>query len=556
MKNWISRYWPLLLIITMALVLRVYKVSEYPVGVTWDEPALGYNAYSILKTARDEYGHFLPVTFKSFGDYKPGLFIYFLVPFVAIFGLTKFAIRFPSGLVGVGSVIAIFFLTQEIIKEKKFKHLPYLAALILALSPWQIHFSRGAWEANLALLTIILAIFFFLKLLAEKKKKYLIASALFWAISAYTYHGAKVFLICFTTILVFLMWPEIKSWPTALKRLAVIVGLVLLIPLFASFKGSANRARVMSVFSYTRPVQAIQEILTQENSFYWLNYVLFHSEPLNMAKGVLGRYFNHLSGKFLFFEGDWSSPRHSAPYMGMVYLVEIPFLLLGIGHFLASGHRQEKSILFAWLLTAPIPAAITRDIVHGIRSYWMVVPLAIFTATGIFLFFDWCRKQGKMIFYAGGLALIFGYAFCLFLYLDIYYVHFPKLNSAGWNYGADRVAAIVEEAKPKYNNVVVTQKYGQPYIFYLFYTRYDPRRYQPQAFLKEDPNGDVGIVEKIDNIEFKAIYWPVDRNRKKTLFIGTPEELPLNDIAPGQSRVIEEITFLDGRIAYRVVETL
>ena len=101
MKEFLKKYWLLILIVILAFSLRVYKLGDYPVGITWDEPAVGYNAYSVLKTGKDEYGKLLPLTFKSFGDDKPGFFVYYIIPSVAIFGLTKFAIMFPSALAGV-----------------------------------------------------------------------------------------------------------------------------------------------------------------------------------------------------------------------------------------------------------------------------------------------------------------------------------------------------------------------------------------------------------------------------------------------------------------------
>lgn len=558
MKKIFKKYWPLILIALLAFSLRVYKLGEYPVGVTWDEPALGYNAYSILKTGRDEYGEFLPITFKSFGDYKPGLFIYYLIPSVAIFSLTKFAIRFPSALAGVGTVIAIFFLTRMLFaKRKEFRFLPYLASLLLAISPWNIHFSRGAWEVNLALLTIVLGAIFFLKALKKPTIKFLLLTFLLFAISLYVYHGAKVFLVVFLIGSLAIFWRELKSWPQQQKRLGLVLLVLLLIPLFLSFRGSARRAKVTNVFSYTRSEEEKAEIISQEEKFPNLSFYLYHNELINKGRWIADRYFNHFSGRFLFFEGDWQSPRHSTPYMGMMYYVEIPFLILGIGYALAKIKQREKNFLLWWLIASPVPAAVTRDAVHGLRSYWLVIPLMIFTAMGIVIALSWLKEKSKIIFWVGSLLLVGGYLLCLIFYLDLYYVHFAKINSTGWNYGMEEVANLIEEGKERYEKIVVTPEYGQPYIFYLFYTQYPPEKYQPQAFLKENPWGDVGLVENIDNIEFRNIYWPEDRKCQNCLFIGDEFELPTRDIVqtPG-ARILKEIHFLDGRLAFRVVEKL
>ncbi|HUV42546.1 MAG TPA: glycosyltransferase family 39 protein [Patescibacteria group bacterium] len=557
MKKFLKKYWPLILIAVLAFSLRVYKLGDYPVGLTWDEPALGYNAYSILETGRDEYGQLLPLTFKSFGDYKPGLFVYYLLPSVAVFGLNTFAIRLPSALAGVGTVIALFFLTKMLLnKRKEFVCLPYLAALLLAISPWQIHFSRGAWEVNLALLTIVLGVIFFLKSLETRATRFFLLTFVFLAASFYVYHGAKVFLVVFMFGALAIYRQKIMNLPKQKKILGLILLMLLLLPLLSSFQGSARRAKVTQIFSYTRSEEEVSAIIAQEESFPQLNFNFYHHEVLNKARLVADHYFNHLTGKFLFFEGDWQSPRHSTPYMGMMYYLEIPFLLVGIGYALAKEKRRGKNLFFWWLIASPVPAAITRDAVHGLRSYWLVIPLVVFTAMGINVVFSWLKQKSKKLFFLGIFLTVLGYLFCLTLYLDLYYLHSAEKNSAGWNYGTEAIAEMIKEGKEKYEKIVVTQEYGQPYIFYLFYTQYPPKDYQAQAYLKENPWGDVGLVEKIDNIEFRNIYWPEDRQCQNCLFIGDEFELPIGDISqtPG-ARLLEEIYFLDGRLAYRVVET-
>ncbi|MBI5019248.1 hypothetical protein HZB58_03170, partial [Candidatus Gottesmanbacteria bacterium] len=80
-----------IIIIILAAFLRLWQLGNVPVSPDWDEAALGYNAYSILKTGKDEYGIFLPRTLRSFDDYKPPLYTYLAIPAVAAFGLTTWA---------------------------------------------------------------------------------------------------------------------------------------------------------------------------------------------------------------------------------------------------------------------------------------------------------------------------------------------------------------------------------------------------------------------------------------------------------------------------------
>ena len=115
---------------------------------------------------------------------------------------------------------------------------------------------------------------------------------------------------------------------------AIIISLVVFIiissPVLLSFnKGETGRLTVFSIFSYPRPKDYLENMLKENNEKIGdLNYLLFHSEALNFKRGILGRYFNHFSGRFLFFEGDYQNPKHSSPNSGMLLLFDLLLLPL------------------------------------------------------------------------------------------------------------------------------------------------------------------------------------------------------------------------------------
>src|SRR5882672_5344130 len=78
----------LLFILLLAAVLRLWQLGSVPPSPDWDEAALGYNAYSIMQTGKDEYGKFMPIVLQSFDDYKPALYMYFIMPFIPIFDVS------------------------------------------------------------------------------------------------------------------------------------------------------------------------------------------------------------------------------------------------------------------------------------------------------------------------------------------------------------------------------------------------------------------------------------------------------------------------------------
>ena len=109
-KKFVNKWWLLIVIVFIAVFLRFYQLGENPPALTWDEVAFGYNAYALGIDARDEFGRFLPLDYlESFGDFKPPMYAYLDILPIKLFGMTAFAVRFPSAILGVLTVIATFF---------------------------------------------------------------------------------------------------------------------------------------------------------------------------------------------------------------------------------------------------------------------------------------------------------------------------------------------------------------------------------------------------------------------------------------------------------------
>jgi len=545
-KNWL-----LLLILILASFLRFYRLGSNPPSLHWDETAIGYNAYSILKTGRDEYGKLFPFIFKSFGDYKPGFYIYLTVPSIAILGLNELAVRLPSAVIGVLTVWLAFQFTFLLFKKKP---VALLSSLALAISPWHLQFSRGAWEANVALFLVLAGVLSFIK--AERNKViWLYWSVLSFSMALFAYQSSKMFVPLIILGLMICFWKKIKTLPSKHLLISSIIILMMAVPIYLSvFSGGGGRLKVMSIFSYPRTKDEVNQILQEDNGDQ-ISFQLFHTEPLALARGFLERYFNHFSGRFLFFEGDWSSLRHGLPYMGVLYFIDFLFLLAGAYWLIKQNSNQSKFIWF-WLLVSPLPAALSRDSIQATRSLNMVLPLIIVVGSGMYQTYLWLKNQKKAIYVLCSLFYVLGYLWCFVYYLDQYYTHYPRQSSQFWQYGYRELINKIAPIKNNYSQIIMTPKYGQPYIYWLFYTQYNPPVYQQKAQLKENVSGDVGQVERIDNLEFRPVFWPADRNLKNALLIGDDLELPLKQIDLNQARILEEIKFLNGKIAFRVVETL
>lgn len=544
-KKFAFTNWKIIAIIVLALFLRVYKLSSVPPHLTADEAAFGYNAYSVLKTGLDIHGDSFPLIFKSFGDYRPGLYFYLTIPFILIFNLTEFAVRLPNALIGGLTPLVIYFLSKELFPKRE--RLALIVSFLIAINPWHIHFSRGAWEPNVALFLTLLGIYYFFK--AFKNQKLLIASLAFFSLTLLTYQGSKMSSAVVVFILFILFGKRLIRFKKKYLSLAFVAGFIIALPIiFSLFQGKAGRLGVLSVFSYRRPAEYLEAQLNQgEEEVGSLSYYLFHSESFNFTRGIMSRWFNHFSARFLFFEGDWQNQRHSYPNQGMVIFPDLLLIALGLMVVFRKLSRKGKFLLL-WLLLAPLPSALSRDQVHAVRSLNMVIPLVFLAALGAEELLS--KKNFKTLVF-GGVYLVF-YVF----FLDSYFVHLSKHNSKSWYWGHKQVVDEVSPIQGNYKKIVMQQSFEQPFIFFLFYQKYDPVEFQKQLVFSESKYGDVGLFGKLDNIEFREINWPQDRKDSGVLYIADPIKIPPEETNDqGKFNVISEIKYLDEKeTVFRLVE--
>lgn len=541
----------LLLAIALAAgaLIRLFFLGSHPIHMTSDEAALGYNAYSIITTARDEHGVFMPVIFKSFGDWKPGLYVYLSAPSIFLLGLNEFSVRLPSAISGILAIYFVYVLGKKLFNEK----IGIFGALALSFMPWHIHFSRGAWEANLSLTLLLLGVYFLFT--SFEKNKYLMLSSVFIALTFWAYQTAKISSLIPLVIVFVLYFKEIKSIKLPVLLMSSAVGILIILPVLSSiFNGQSGRLEVMSVFSYPRSEEYINStILNQEDITKGdVVYTLFHSETFNLVRGVMGRYFNYLSGRFLFFEGDWQNSRHSSPGSGYLLFVYIPFLFIGMAYSFNKIVKKQHMLLLSWLALSPLPAALTRDSAHGVRSLHMAIPLALVIGIGLYAFMKYISFRAihtKLISLAL-IAVVFIYS--LFLYVDAYFIQAQYFNARDQQYGYKQMVQRIMDIGGGFDRIVVNQSYAQPYIYFLFFEKYDPSQYQKDTSYIESGGKDVGTVSKLRNIEFRNINWSGDIRLENTLLIGPPESFPA-DIEQYTDINIDRINYPNGDIAFYLV---
>ena len=201
----------LISILSLGIWLRLYHLDISPPGLYADETSIIYNAYSILKTGKDEYGVAWPLFFRAFGEYKNPVFIYSLIPLIKIFGLEPIAIRVGVALWGSLALPLMYIFAKQVSKNKT---VALLATLILSLMPWQLHYSRIGFEA-ISFSTLFLGCWVAYLWWRESKQP-LIAMA--WGtmlgLSWYSYTTARLWMILLWLLTVIIDWRSLRntSW--------------------------------------------------------------------------------------------------------------------------------------------------------------------------------------------------------------------------------------------------------------------------------------------------------------------------------------------------------
>ena len=530
-------------VLLLGVLLRFYKLGEVPFGFFKDEAALGYNAFSIFKTSRDEFGVHLPVVFRSFEVFFLPLYVYLSSVVVGLLGLSEFSTRFLTALSGVAGLISVYLITKEFWNRK----IALFTALILAISPWHIFYSRGSFEGNLALTLFSFGVFFWLKFTKTERLKHVFFSGLFFILSMYSYQAERLVVPFLGLILVSLSVKRLIK--IRLKLIPIILIFIgLLIPLLSiTFSaGGYHRASGVSIFAKSEKSPGYIEGL--KIGFFQNNRVYLRTRQ------VASLYLSYFSPKNLFVNGDFDRQR-SVVNFSVFYFWTLPFLLIGLFDFIKK-ITYEKKVILTWVLLAPLPAALTGDPFHTYRSLLLYFPLTLMIGIGFGKVFVFLNSIQKKWFISIVSVLLFFFLAC-FLYSYFYLTQTDRARS--WDYGYKEIMSIIKTF-PKESRIIFDDPWTEVYIHYLFFLKIDPVIYQKEVesagYPKDFYYSNISKLrpEKFGQVEFRHIDWPKVRGDKGTFFVIYAPNLPESEFATDPKvEVIKNISYPNGNTAFRIL---
>ena len=506
--------WAPLAVVTGAFVLRIVQLTGVPYGFFCDEASPALDAYFIVHTLHDQHGAFLPAYFQALGEWPGGFQTYWDVPFVALFGLTEFASRFAAVVAGTLTIWLTYFFVS---KATKSRVIGLIAAFLLATSPWHIMQSREGWQViNLPLIIALILACLYLGL---ERPRWLPLAFVCSALGFYGYFPGRVFLPLFTVAwMIIYARPLLRQWRMTL--IGIVAALVMLIPTaIALINGTA--------FARLNQFSAAPQPFGQRISTYLSNYLA------------------HYSPDFLFNTSDWIT-RHFVRGFGLLYPIEAPFILLGLGVMLWRRRRFDLLCL-VWIVIYPVAGALVGPPLLT-RAIPGLIVLHIAAAQGVYAVVLGLSQLPRLRLHRA--ALVPALSALLVLvgvgatgqFMGSYLNDYPLYSAGwdGWQSGAKEITAYFVAHHSAYDEELMNAEFNAPDELLRFYAT-------PYAW----PCPTCTITNVADPNAVRGQYAP----RLRQLWAVSPGVLQTSALLNVPHRVVGHITYPNGQTSFLFIAT-
>jgi hypothetical protein len=482
-------------IVVVSALLRLVLLGTYPERFNQDAMVLGYDAWSVWLTGRDHHGALLPIHFRTFDDYVPPTSNYMAAPFVGIFGLSEAVVRLPFALGGIVTVALTGLLGRRWLGPAA----GLVAALLLAVEPWHVNYSRIAHPGSSVPLFTVLALYCFTRgcgSLAQARAQAQVrgdgagvagpagsrreaAAPYGWLVAS----AVAFALLCGT-------YPPLKL------QTPLLIGACLLGLLAAGPRGDrrglgAPVAAFLATFAVLVAPLLVSQLRNWDSVQARFAGLSIFEGPHPLAQ-FMSNYAEHFNPGPLFFRGLDDALGVLPPGFGELFWLEWPLVCVG-AVALATAARERPSaglsvaaLAFAWALTFPIASSLTNTsgAAHEIRAY-NVLPLPeLLAGAGAVAAWDTLKRIGPGLGSPAPLAAAgAGVALIVFTVLFVAGYFAPTARTSDpvgpdpYNVGL-RDALAFAGGRAGDCDTVYLEPDNQAYVSYLFLTRFPPREFQ------------------------------------------------------------------------------
>jgi hypothetical protein len=248
-----------LIIAALAIFLRVYRIDQIPAGIYVDETNGGMDALAILQG-----NHASPFATGWYGT--PNGYIYYMAMMIRLFGATYGTLKAISLIPAILTVFAIYPLGRMM-----FGPIGGLSTMLfLAVSRWHLSMSRWGWNELVVPLFQILAIYFLLRGLRERRPRDFVIGGVISGLMMYTYLSSRLAIATIALFIVYWIIFDPAGPIESLKRnrlglsLFVIAGIIAFAPLAVTHITDpftfSNRVDEISIFRDIKEAGSLQPL--------------------------------------------------------------------------------------------------------------------------------------------------------------------------------------------------------------------------------------------------------------------------------------------------------
>jgi hypothetical protein len=250
-----------LLIFALAIFLRTYRLDSIPPGIYVDETNGALDALYILE-GRD-------VSPFGTGWYgTPNGFLYFMAGVFKLFGANWLSLKIVSLIAAILTVPAVYLLGRLM-----FGPLAGLSAMLLmAVSRWHLSLSRWGWNETAPPVFQVLATFFLIRGLRDRRALDYALSGLLMSLSVYTYLSARLAAATIILYIVYWLLSDPSGLRSSLRRswlglvILFVAAVVAVAPIAVTHITDPftfnNRVSEISIFRDVRDQRSLQPLIS------------------------------------------------------------------------------------------------------------------------------------------------------------------------------------------------------------------------------------------------------------------------------------------------------
>ncbi len=307
------------------------------------------------------------------------------------FGPSPWALRLPSMIVGVLTVLGLFFLSRELFSNE----VALVSAALLATSFWHTVFSRMAFRAILLPFVLVWLFYFFVRGLKNGKVLDFAIAGFFFGLGFHTYISYRIVPFLFSALFIVLAWLKWRrAWqpkfcvPCAIGLMAIVaivVALPMILYLVEHPADISGRTGGISVLAAEHPLKAL---------------AISTLATLQQFNGIGDRNWRHNFA---------ARPQLFWP-VGIMMVIGLVAVLRSIARAFRfasavpdynSGGKPDSWphifgawLVMGWFFTLLIPAILSREgLPHALRTIGTIPAAYLVAGLGTWITWQWLRDK-------------------------------------------------------------------------------------------------------------------------------------------------------------------